>query len=1002
MPAAWKRKRVWIPGAALLALALYAALGFWWAPRWLHDAIEREASAALRVPVQVGEVITHPFTFELTVRDLRVDDPAQPLLAWERLYLDFELASLWRGAWSFRQVRINGPFARAIIGPDGRLNLAALLPPDAEAAAEPTPLPAVVIDQLVVSGGAVAFADRSRRQQPEKMLAPIRFELAGFRTTPEGGGFRLSAASESGERFEWSGRMSLQPIASQGRFEVRGLKARSVWEFASEQLPFEFTGGEFELAGDYDFRYGEAMHLEASLPEFTGRDLALRAPGAGEDWVRLPALAVRDTTLSLARSRVVVGAVTVDGANVTAWREPDGAVNLLRLVEMPEAAADVVPSTSRRGGDPAAVAAGAGDPSAEATPPVSNDPTIDAAGSPAGEWSLALGRFELTNAAVAFEDRAVSPAVRFALAPVSLGLRELSLELDRPVPLRAAATLDGAGTLSVEGTLVPATVAADLAVTLDAIPLAKLQPYVADLAAVDVQDGRASAAGRLLLAEAGASPWLRFDGLAQVDGLVAVDRAQRQPLASWDALELDGLALALAPESVRIARVTARRPFLRAVVSPDQRLNLVRVFSPASPTGSAPAVALPAAAPTAPPMPVRIDEVRVQAATLSFADLFIQPNFQARIESLDGRIRGLSSAPGARATVDLAGFVVNRFSPVTITGELDPFRFDQHTDLALKFSNIDLPVFNPYSGRYAGFAIAKGKLSTELTYRIRARQLEAGHHVVLDQLEWGEATDSQDKVSLPIRLATSLLKDRDGVIDLELPVAGTLDDPSFRVGPVVWQVLKNIVVKIVTAPFAFLGSLFEGAEDAQFVVFAPGDTTLTPEQQASLAALARGLAERPQLRITVPAVQVAALDAPAVAERGLAAALAAQAGDDAANLDFAALPAEAQIDRLRELYKARFDRRAKPTDPPEPPEDADRATRRALADAHEVQWLRGELLPLYTPDDAALVALAQARAEAIQAALLAEGVLEPTRVFVTAAAAGAGGEGGVSVELALE
>jgi uncharacterized protein involved in outer membrane biogenesis len=1006
MPAWLKRKRVWMPGAAGLALALYAAFGFWWAPRLLHDAIEREASAAMRVPVQVGEVITHPFTFEVTVRDLRVADPAQPLLAWERLYLDFELASLWRRAWSFREVRINGPFARAIIGPDGGLNLAALLPPEpAQVPAEP--LPAVIVERLVVSGGRVNFADRSRREQPEKTLAPIQFELAGFRTTPEGGGFTLSAASESGERFDWRGRMSLQPLASQGHFEVRGLKARSVWEFASEQLPFEFTDGEFELAGEYDFRYDQAMQLEATLPEFSGRDLALRAPGAGEDWVRLPALAVRGTRLSLGGKRVEVGEVTLAGARVTAWREPDGSLNLMQLAAFGAAApvanatADRAEATATTAATDPADAANANVAASAANAPNAPNAT-NATNATNGDWTLQLARLELADAAVDFTDRALSPAVSFELSPVALEARELSLDLARPVPVRLAATLDGTGTLSAEGTLVPATQAADLAVVVAALPLAKLQPYAADLAAVEVKDGRASAEGRLQLAEAGAAPWLRFEGKAAVADFAAVDRAQRQPLASWDGLDMDGLVLALAPDSLRIARVTARRPFLRAVVSPDQSLNLVRVLSSETTGGSAPAVALPAAAPTAPPMPVRIDEVRVQAATLSFADLFIQPNFQARIESLDGSIRGLSSAPGARARIDLAGFVVNRFSPVTITGELDPFRYDQHTDLALKFSNIDLPVFNPYSGRYAGFAIARGKLSTELQYRIRERRLEAGHHVVLDQLEWGEATDSQDKVSLPIRLATSLLKDRDGVIDLDLPVAGTLDDPSFRVGPVVWQVLKNIVVKIVTAPFAFLGSMFEGAEDAQFVLFTPGESALGAEQQASLAALAQGLAERPQLRITVPAVQVPGLDAPALAERGLAAALAAGEGDDAAGFDLAALPVEEQVERLRDLYRDRFDRRAKPTDPPEPPEDADRATRRALAEAHELAWLRGELLPLFTPDDAALAALAQARAQAIQQALLAGDALAPERVFVTAAAAVAPRDAQVPLELALE
>jgi hypothetical protein len=274
---------------------------------------------------------------------------------------------------------------------------------------------------------------------------------------------------------------------------------------------------------------------------------------------------------------------------------------------------------------------------------------------------------------------------------------------------------------------------------------------------------------------------------------------------------------------------------------------------------------------------------------------------------------------------------------------------------------------------------------------------------VLDQLEWGDATDSQDKVSLPIRLATSLLKNRDGVIDLDLPVTGSLDDPKFRVGPVVWQIVKNLVVKIVTAPFAFLGSMFEGAQDAQFVVFAPGESRLTPAQQQALAALAKGLAERPQLRIEVPAGGVPALDAQALAQRRFDAALAGLAKvPEGGAFALDGLEPEARIDLLRDLYKQRFDRRAKIPDAAEPPADADRAARKALREAHEQAWLSAELLPEFAPDEAEVSALAQARALAIQEALLAGGELDPTRVFVTGVRPLDAKDGQVSIELALE
>ena len=267
--------------------------------------------------------------------------------------------------------------------------------------------------------------------------------------------------------------------------------------------------------------------------------------------------------------------------------------------------------------------------------------------------------------------------------------------------------------------------------------------------------------------------------------------------------------------------------------------------------------------------PIRIREVRIESGQMNFSDQFIQPNFAADIKDLDGQLTGLSTDPNSSAKVDLKG-EVGEFSPVTIAGEIQLFAFDRHTDIGLKFENIPLPVFNPYSGRFAGYNIAKGSLTTDLHYLIENRKLEAKHHIRIDQLEWGEATASKEAVPLPIKLATSLLKDVDGVIDLDVPVNGTLDDPKFRIGPIVWQIIKNILVKVVTAPFRLLGSLFKGAEDAQFVQFAPGDATLDPAAAEQMSALAKGLAQKPEIKLDVPIGMVEELDRPAMVDRALA------------------------------------------------------------------------------------------------------------------------------------
>ena len=112
---------------------------------------------------------------------------------------------------------------------------------------------------------------------------------------------------------------------------------------------------------------------------------------------------------------------------------------------------------------------------------------------------------------------------------------------------------------------------------------------------------------------------------------------------------------------------------------------------------------------------------------------------------------------------------VDQFSPVAITGEVNVLGAELYTDIAMSFRNMELTVFNPYSGKFAGYNISKGKLTTELHYKVDGRKLDAQHHIVIDQLEFGDKTASKDAVSLPIKLAVSLLKDRNGVIDLNLP-----------------------------------------------------------------------------------------------------------------------------------------------------------------------------------------------------------------------------------------
>ena len=235
--------------------------------------------------------------------------------------------------------------------------------------------------------------------------------------------------------------------------------------------------------------------------------------------------------------------------------------------------------------------------------------------------------------------------------------------------------------------------------------------------------------------------------------------------------------------------------------------------------------------------------------TINVTDRSISPPFGTALTDFGGRIAGLSFDQAETATVDIKGRLGS--GPLAVSGRINPLAQKKYVDLAIKLDDLDLSAMSPYSGKYAGYAVEKGQLALDLKYLIEARQLDAKNQVRIAQLTFGNSVESKDATKLPVRLAVSLLKDRQGVITIDLPVSGSLDDPKFSVWGVVWMVLKNLLVKAATSPFALIGSLFGGGEELSWLDFEPGRADLPPGARAKLETLSKALFERPALRLEV-------------------------------------------------------------------------------------------------------------------------------------------------------
>ncbi|MGP8165327.1 MAG: DUF748 domain-containing protein [Steroidobacteraceae bacterium] len=990
-----KSKTIRILAAAALAVGLYAAAGFLLAPKLLRSALLENIPKTLGVVPTVGEIRINPFLLQLEVKDFSLAGKGgEKLLGFERLFVDFELSSLWHRAYTFGRIELGAPHVNATIARDGTLNLLQLRPPSKppEHAASNEALPTVRIGSFKVAQGSLSYEDRSRPSEFAARLQPINFELRDFTTGAAGGLFTLTGTSDLGERLEWHGHVSVQPIESDGELRVTGWRAHRIWEYFEDRLNFVINSGSGDLEATYKFSLKDAVDLRVDVSKATITDLAIRPRDSDSDWISVPGLTLSGASADLSKRQASVDSLSLTGMKLVTWLEPDRSFNLLRLAAAPTAAPAVAPA-----------------PAAATSP-----------------WQFDLRRFELHDASVSAEDRGTHPAAKIVVAPISLQVNGISLDLTKPLRVALDTHIGESGSLTLTGEVTPQPTAASLSLKLAGIDLTAAQPYIAQYTSMTLRSGQLGAEVQLRYGSAAKQmPALQFEGDLHVDNLHTVDNVLHDDFINWQRLDVHGLTYQQNPGRLDIAEVVAQKPYARIIIESDTSLNVKRVLAgpglktataPSTPAPSAPAprakavAAKSAAAGDAPssnpnpnPMPMSIKKILLHGGQANFTDRSVTPNFSAGIQALDGTVLGLSSKANSRATVDLHG-EVDAFSPVSVSGEVNVLSAALYTDLKMNFDNIELSIFNPYSGKFAGYNITKGKLTTELHYKVDGRKLDAQHHIVIDQLEFGDKTASKDAVSLPVKLAVALLRDRNGVIDLNLPVAGSLDDPKFRLAPIIWKVLVNILEKAVTAPFALLGALFGGGPDIQFVDFQPGVGTLDAAAADKVKTVAKALNARPQLKIDVPIAVVPDIDRPAL----LAAQFNAQLNEvqmagqsrkkpsaGALAPAFEQLSPAAQLELLTQLYTR--DVGAQPKYP-----DAVAALKKTDAVPAKIEFLTSAIREHLTVGDAELKALGEQRALALQQALLTGTQVEPERVFLVANDKAVAKDGVVRLELSLK
>jgi len=558
-----------------------------------------------------------------------------------------------------------------------------------------------------------------------------------------------------------------------------------------------------------------------------------------------------------------------------------------------------------------------------------------------------------------------------------------------PMNFKLGVRVREGGRIEASGTLDPSKPSLDSDVLVDGLNLASFQPYVGKTVEAILKSGAFSTRGKLRHLVKAAGAQTAYDGGFKVENLKVLEQGGKETFVGWRSVGSDQLKLRLGPESLDVGDVRVSELTGKVLIDKEGKLNLPKVVKSDTKPKEIEQKTPPAKADA---FPYKVRRILMDKGRVDFADLSLPIPFGTRVHQLKGFIAGISSAKNTRAQVKLDG-LVDDYGTANVGGEMDTSDPKTFTDINVNFRNVEMTRLTPYSGKFAGRRIDSGKLSVDLKYKIANSQLAGENQIIVERLKLGEKIESPDAVNLPLDLAVALLEDSNGVIDLGLPVRGDLSSPEFSYGGLIFKALVNVITKIITSPFRALAALIPGAGEESFkaIAFDAGSAEIPPPEREKLAHLAGALQKRPQLKLSVQGQYNPESDRSVLRTAGLRRALAVKTGETLEpGMDPG--PPDYSNPKTRKALEAMLKERLGPEQLKNLKRELKDAKEKAKKEGsipkgkeEEDPWqlaktLYERLVEVEPVDDAALVRLADSRAQAIIVELREELRVAPERL----------------------
>jgi hypothetical protein len=736
------------------------------------------------------------------------------------------------------------------------------------------------IKQFELSDGTVEVQDEAASRPVTAGLNNLSVALADFSTlgkTPARFTLNTNVTNQPKSALGVTGNVSLAAKTADAKIDLKSAQLPVLQPYLDTLTAAKVIDGTLSMQTSIAANWSkDPVDLQIGAGQLDLQSLKVAAAGAKE-----PAIAIADGKASIKRVDLGARNAEIDGVDLTglsvdAQRLKDGTIDLAALAGPHE-------ETRERTAIHAAKKATREGPA----------------------WHYSIGELNLKNASASFTDNTTARPVKLVVTPLQLKVQKISDDLSRALPVELQATVNGKGTLGVKGDVTAAPL--KLAVKIDAnrLDAAAFEPYFGSKLNATIASALLNANGDVSMAQGEKSNGLRasYRGDAALVDVRMIDKATSDPFAGWRSLSLTGIKANYDERGTDVdaSKVTFSNFYGRVLLDAQGRLNLKDVVAhesgapqsltrdksgkgrepvplgtpaeseaqaaaPASAASGASVAATPVTGATPPQSPVRLHfgQFVLQNGRVTYTDNFIKPNYTANLIAIQGTVGAFGTDSKQSAPVDVSAKLAAN-GPITIRGSVNPLIPKPALDLTATAHGIELTNLTPYSAKYAGYPITKGKLNVDLHYQLANDQLTANNHIFIDQLTFGDHVDNDTATKLPVKLAISLLKNSRGEIDVNIPVSGSLNNPEFSIGGLIWHAVLNLLQKAVTAPFSLLAHAFGGnGEELGYVEFDAGSAVLTDAAKQKLDTIVKALSDKPSIRLDIIGRVDPAVDQPAL------------------------------------------------------------------------------------------------------------------------------------------